>query len=1253
MNMKRTKLMIAIAAAAVFFALAAGVYAANANITCQTAGEKTGTTYTSDVTLSYQVSDTDGLKKVQIKDGTVLLEEKICSGTAYAGEYVFTRKWLAEHEPASYQYACKIIAYDVNDNATTKAVSFEADASEPVVTITGVQEGKTYTGNKTVKIAMADSNLSSDTASLVIKKNGANAENLTSTDKINGHEYTSSGDGKYTVTASLKDKGQRQITRAMTFSVDSGGPVISGFELTGEKDASSGWFKSEVTVKAKATDTSSGIKKAVLTLNGSEAASEDYSGGEEENISLVVSKQFLSQNKGSDNHFTGTLTVTDEAGNSTEESVDFYADVDAPAVSISGVENNQIINSAPTITITGSDDSTVSVTATIKRNGQTVHEETAESVTYTPDADGNYSVSAYAKDNAGNISDTETVEFILDTAAPSVGDLALTGQIREGFSWYYGDVTVKTDLQDELSGLASMTMTVNGTTFDTKEYSRTSQESVTETISKSWIESHKSNNGKYDVAITAQDAAGNKTTKEISFYADTIPPQVTYAGTEDGAITNQTPTSSARIEDEYGGIVDFTVEHNGSVIRHSNDKDQETFIASSDGTYKITAKAIDKAGNESETKTVTYMYDTVPPQISPITFSGPINPGFTWFKSDVTASADLSDEFTGLDQTEMIVNGKTVTDVVYGGSLAETLQKTLNRQWFKNNESKDGAYLVVVKTKDRAGNESSLFNRFFADVVTPSVTLSGIDNGTYTQTNPTITATVKDNYPEKNTVRYTVYRNGKQVYDTSKKGEKTSIKVFDKDGDYEIVATATDLAGNTSATAKKTFTRDTVAPVISLTGAKNGQYYNTAKTITARVKERNYKNMTVSSGGSRTIDGKKSAASMGKITPTRSDYKKNVRFKTNGTYILTLSAVDKAGNRARPVKLSFTVDTVKPEIKISGFRNENGYDAVVAPKITFSDSYFASRSISLKKTGKTAENLHFRDAKTKKGGSRTYSNFDKSPRNDGIYGISCTVKDKAGNTATVNKIFKVNRYGSTFRVANDSKEIKGSYRKELLTPITITEKNVTGLKKYEVVVTKDGVKLNDPKVKVKASTAQTGEKVYKYTISPENFVDEGAYQVNVVSEDTLGNFSELSEDGNNFRFFIDKTPPTISVAGIEEGGSYESGEKLATVSVNDAIALSGYKVYSNGDLIYDMNDQENPAKTATIDIPGGVKQTISVSAMDRAGNSSSFEVKDVTVSGNAFARALSGGKGPILGGGAAAILAGLAALFFIRRKRTL
>lgn len=1036
------------------------------------------------------------------------------------------------------------------------------------------------------------------------------------------------------------------------------------YELSGEKTAT-GIYTDEITINYEITDADK-TRIALLSKDPEgnqtiEANKAEYEAGEDapdtQTGVFFISKSWLSANETSDLTQTVYLVSKNQDDKKTSKAVFFRADVTEPSVSITGAENDKAYNTNKTLTFTATDGNldADTITMLVKRDGVTVaqagnREELERYKTVLCDTDGEYTAKLKVEDKAGRIAE-QNLSFIIDKSGPNTSGESVTGSLRDGRSWFYDNVKLSGLVTKNKADLASVLVTVNGDIL-INTTDKNDSVSLAKEIDTAWLKKNPSK--EYKIVISAKDVAGNTTKKELFFKADAIDPTTSITGVENNAILNSAPKLKIEAEDfnknEEGTSLKTTIKRNGSVISEITSKNIYEFTPNTDGAYEITGQTTDVAGNVSEPTSVTFILDRVSPSVDGLNVSGPKREGFAWFYSYVDITANSSDDFSGLNSVNIDVNGKNVAKASPSGALSNVLNKTLTKDWIESNESGNGSYSIKVSVTDKAGNASNKKTEVNIDTKTPSISLSGIKQSTHTRHTPTIEAKVSDNYAEKNIIYFEVYRDGKRVKNIHKDGPHGSINNFGTDGDYVVKAYSVDRAGNRSKTHSISFVKDTKAPVVSLSGAKEGSYNRGTTNLKASVKERNYKTVTVKTTLTRKLDGKTSTLNF-PVKPTRKDFSTVKALSETGTYTATIYAVDKAGNKSAIKRLTFTVDNTKPKLKITGYSKENGFTSLVAPKIVYSDSYFDQKSVMLTKSGKTKpEGITFKDTKNSKGGSRIYSDFSKKKKNDGIYTLICSVKDKAGNVTTEKVSFKVNRFGSRYKISEDSEVLKGTYTKELLDDIVLNELNVTGLKKSDIDVIKDGAPIPDPQVKKTKKTLNDGTYRYIYRIGHENFREEGAYSINATSEDTVGNFSEYSKDNKPFKIYVDKTAPVISVSGVEDGGTYASGQDLLNVSVSDNIGLKEYRVYFGGELLGEYsapNDAVSP-----ISLPDEVKKILSITAEDKAGNVSTYEVRDITVSSSAFTRFLTNKPLAIaLLGGLPAALVAAGLLVFLKKKR--
>ncbi|MCA9137899.1 MAG: hypothetical protein KDB00_14105, partial [Planctomycetales bacterium] len=169
---------------------------------------------------------------------------------------------------------------------------------------------------------------------------------------------------------------------------------------------------------------------ASLTATIDSSAAVDVTSLLEPNGSLLLDGATLAAFGGgvlADGTHTLRLSATDAFGNSAEQSLAFSLDTTPPVVSIATPTNNQITNTA--VTVSGQVDDLVAGVSLLEARhdggdfftvgfdgaGQYTFDSTAAGA----DADGTHTFTLLATDVAGNASPLESVTYVLDTIAPT------------------------------------------------------------------------------------------------------------------------------------------------------------------------------------------------------------------------------------------------------------------------------------------------------------------------------------------------------------------------------------------------------------------------------------------------------------------------------------------------------------------------------------------------------------------------------------------------------------------------------------------------------------------------------------------------------------------------------------------------------------------------------------------------------------------------------------------------------------------
>ncbi len=349
---------------------------------------------------------------------------------------------------------------------------------------------------------------------------------------------------------------------------------------------------------------------------------------------------------------------------------------------------------------------------------------------------------------------------------------------------------------------------------------------------------------------------------------------------------------------------------------------------------------------------------------------------------------------------------------------------------------------------------------------------------------------------------------------------------FSKDDHYQISGLNTvDAAGNTgSCEAGSVFTIDKNKPKVSVSynnnSAENGKYFDASRTATVTIVEHNFDQNRVNFT---------QTAGRGGVIPNaywRHDGDTHIAtfsYTADGDYTFDVSVTDLAGNVNEPVNYGssvaakdFVVDQTIAKPVIEGVANGCAYKEDVIPVISFSDINFDTYELKLLRTRMGEKNVDVTEQflkglkETSQGGSGTFDTFEKIVENDGIYTLTVKMTDKAGNEASEEYTFTVNRFGSVYEYSDELVNLikdGGQYVKSVDGDLLITEYNAERLLagSLQILITRDGETVDvdytcNPEVNDKVAIGESGWYQYVYTIKASNFEEDGVYKISLASE---------------------------------------------------------------------------------------------------------------------------------------------------------
>lgn len=683
-----------------------------------------------------------------------------------------------------------------------------------------------------------------------------------------------------------------------------------------------------------------------------------------------------------------------------------------------------------------------------------------------------------------------------------------------------------------------------------------------------------------------------------------------------------------------------------------------------DGHY--TVKVVFKPPfNRAVTRIDEFYLDTVAPAINAATLAptGPVVWNWIVATDEVRLTFGVSDDFTGIDANAVLA---TVGGVPVPATHDST-QGTLTLAFAADNERipLDDIALAIY---DMAHNECMLTDLraligssvsadtkgFIADSEAPDIAVA-YDNDTPQNTcyfnaprTATVTVTestldlIRANDPSRNIV--TVTRDGSKTYLRAEDFENPSGDgrtwvaryTFSSDGDYQIEAALTDIAGNASAAFSDAFIIDQTRPSISLAFDNNdvrgGMYFKAPRTATIRITERNFSDSLASVAVVARDAAGNSVAAPGTSGwhETRSGtWETTVPFSQELHYSLTVNCTDLAGNVAEEAEEpEFVIDMTDPTVRVERVENNTAYADEVAPLVYFEDLNFEPYLAEVRIAGSSqGENVYLRsrEALTDTSRTLTYEDFPYELRYDDVYTLAATIEDKAGNEAEATVVFSVNRFGSNYEFSHETQPLIGAWLQEPQ-EIVVIETNVSGLESSAARLSRNdsiSALAESEDYATNALGSQAGWSRYEYVFPAELFEEDGYYRILLSSRDLAGNYSENLMMGKNAArdgafevlFAVDGTSPVASMGGISDGSTFFGPSQPLDVYVGDNMEMQSVTLYINEEPVRTWPADEALGQgVLACELPAGdVPDTVSLVATDRAGNAAVIEASDVLV----------------------------------------
>ncbi|MEA5201593.1 Ig-like domain-containing protein [Enterobacter hormaechei] len=806
-------------------------------------------------------------------------------------------------------------------------------------------------------------------ASLVINGSSAQFANGTQvTITLNGKSYTATiqSDGSWTTTVpaadvgtladgasyqvsvSAQDSAGNSASATHTISVDTTAPVISVNTLSGDDVLNAAEAQQPLTVHGSSSAEAG--QTVTVTLGGKTYTALVANDG---TWTLDVPAADLANL--SEGALTVTASVNDKAGNNGQTTHTLTVDTVAPAVTISTVADDDIVNNAEQLagqTISGTTTAEQGQTVTVSFNGHSYQVTVAANGSWSvfvPGrdflglSDGDYTITATVSDKAGNPgSATHDVTLNGDVPTIAINTFAQDDIVNAA---EHGTPLVISGTTDAPTG-QTVTITLNG-----KTYTATVQNDGTwsYTVGSADVTAL-ADGGSYVINAQVSNAIGNSASDNHTVTVDLTAPSMgisidslqndTGLSANDfitndsqvvvnGSLTAQLGNNEKAQISLDGGTtwIDLTV--TGTTWRYTDGR------TLTDGTYQYQVRVIDNAGNVGATDSQDVVIDLTKPAAATITVdsvsqdTGLSDSDFITSDNQISLKGTLGAALGSGDHAQISLDGgATWTDVSVSG---------LSWTYVDGRTLADGDYNYQLRVIDDAGNISATTSQVVTiDTVAPdaskTIAIDSISDDTGLSSSDFITndtsltlhgslgATLADGeYAQISIDGGVTWQNvivtGNSWYyvDGRTLGNQT----------YDYYVRVVDAAGNVGASAHQQVTVDTVAPDAAITvtvdnitvdtGFDNNDFltsstsYTLNGTLGAELGAGEYVQVSMD-GGTTWV--------YATVSGTRWSYN-DTRTLADGDYRYQVRVVDQAGNVGATTTQDVTVDTQAPQYGIT------------------------------------------------------------------------------------------------------------------------------------------------------------------------------------------------------------------------------------------------------------------------------------------------------------------------------------------------
>ena len=333
-----------------------------------------------------------------------------------------------------------------------------------------------------------------------------------------------------------------------------------------------------------------------------------------------------------------------------------------------------------------------------------------------------------------------------------------------------------------------------------------------------------------------------------------------------------------------------------------------------------------------------------------------------------------------------------------------------------------------------------------------------------------------------------------------------------------------------------------------------------------------------------------------------------VAISEEGVWKVYVRTEDQVGNLKFSESVPICVDRTAPEITISGVSDQSANSGSLPIQISCEDAYYRPGSLKIQihgSNGGKAPALK-KSEESEQGCLVEYFDFPKEQSYDDTYTLTVEASDLSGNRTQKTAEFSVNRFGSVFDLALDTKKKLKQYYFRHPTDIVFLETNIDYVGVSKIFCRENGevrqlIRGTDYEVTMTGDASSW--KQYQYRIPASSFQKEGIYELLLSSEDRANNQSDTGMQGKRVTFALDWTAPECLITGVKGGELCQTAVQTVCFWPQDNVGVRTLKIYKDSELYYQtdmVNTSELPVKIRLSESEEW--QTLQAKVCDFAGN---------------------------------------------------